>query len=148
MTPLVQMSGTPLTKPLHNVSVQTGTGFHAWEADGEVPSLRLCGHYHGRLGSLWGWRFFAICNVAPWLLSHQSGPLAQGFDQGISATPTPIALIVLGTCLVAALASFISRYQLCKLLDTCINLRDPSRKLVAPIRPNGRRVFSKIERSC
>lgn len=95
-----------------------------------------------------GWRFFAICNVAPWLLSHQSGPLAQGFDQGISATPTPIALIVLGTCLVAALASFISRYQLCKLLDTCINLRDPSRKLVAPIRPNGRRVFSKIERSC
>lgn len=48
------------------------------------------------------WRFFAIRTCVPWLLSHQSGPIAQGFNQGISA----------------ALASFVGSYQRRKLMET------------------------------
>ncbi|MDO0791603.1 restriction endonuclease [Xanthomonas campestris pv. campestris] len=55
------------------------------------------------MGSLWDLAFFfAIRTCVPWLLSHQSGPIAQGFNQGISA----------------ALASFVGSYQRRKLMET------------------------------
>ncbi|WP_448120734.1 restriction endonuclease [Xanthomonas arboricola] len=64
----------------------------------------------------------------PWLLSHQSGPIAQGFNQGISAVLAPISWMVLGVCCLAAVASFVGSYQLRKLLDICTTLESLAAK--------------------
>ncbi|WAH64513.1 restriction endonuclease [Xanthomonas hortorum] len=53
-----------------------------------------------------------------WLLSHQSGPIAQSFNQGISAVLASIAWVMFAKCCVAALASLVCTYQRCKPLDT------------------------------
>ncbi|WP_415916574.1 hypothetical protein SE336_00395 [Xanthomonas arboricola] len=56
----------------------------------------------------------------PWLLSRQSGPIAQGFNQA-SAALAPIAPMMLGMFSLAVLALFVRSHQrreLVELLDT------------------------------
>lgn len=67
--------------------------------------------------------FFAIRNGVPWLPSHQSAQLAQGFNQGISAALTTIVNMILVVCCLAALALFVGGLQCFKLLDTRSKLR-------------------------
>ncbi|MCM5523963.1 hypothetical protein [Xanthomonas hortorum] len=87
--------------------------------------------------------FFAIRNGAPWLLSQQSGSIARGFNQGISAVIAPIARMVLGMCCVAALASFVGSYQRRKLLDTRTTLDDLATSSWRQFRLLVRKAFSR-----
>ena len=113
------MSGTPLTKPLHNGSVQVGTGVSCMGSRRGSTGFTAVRSLPWLLGLAVGiGTFLAICSGVPRLLSHQSGPLAQGFNQGISAALAPIALMVLRMCWLAALPSFIASYQRRKLLKT------------------------------
>lgn len=113
------MSGTPLTKPIHNGSVQTGTGVSC------MGSRRGSTGFMALRSSPWPFgftvgvgAFFAVPDSMPWLLPHQSGPLARGSNQCISAALASIVRIVVDTCWLDAFVSFVGRYQLRELLDT------------------------------
>ncbi|WP_379654225.1 restriction endonuclease [Pseudoxanthomonas sp. UC19_8] len=59
-------------------------------------------------------------------ISHQSGPLAQGFNQGIGAMLAPLAWMVLAICWIGAMASFVGSRHRRKLLDTRTDLESLS----------------------
>ena len=123
------MSGTPLTKPLHNVSVQTGTGVSCMGSRRGSTGFTAVRSLSWPLGLAVGvGAFFAIRVGVPWLLSHQSGPIAQGFNQGISAVLAPIAWVVFAMCCMVALASFVGSYQRRKLVETRTTLGSPAAK--------------------
>lgn len=63
--------------------------------------------------------------VAGWI-SHQGGPLAQGFNQGIGAMLAPLAWMVLAVCWIGAVASFARSRHRRKLLDTRTDLESLS----------------------
>ncbi|WP_440975279.1 restriction endonuclease [Pseudoxanthomonas winnipegensis] len=62
---------------------------------------------------------------AGWI-SHQGGPLAQGFNQGIGAMLAPLAWMVLAICWIGAMASFVGSRRRRKLLDTRTDLESLS----------------------
>ncbi|WOB51316.1 hypothetical protein NYR97_08090 [Xanthomonas hydrangeae] len=66
----------------------------------------------------------AIRTDAQWLLSQQSSPPIQGFNQDISAALAALARIVLSVCCLVAFASFIGSYQCRKLLGTRTTLEN------------------------
>lgn len=124
-----KMPGTPLTKPLHNGSVQTGTGVSCMGSRRGSNGFTAVRSSPWPLGLAVGvGAFFAIRNGVPWLLPHQNGPIAQGFNQSISSVLPPIALMVLGMCCLASFASFVGSYQLRKLLDICTTLESLAAK--------------------
>ncbi|MCW1979628.1 hypothetical protein [Xanthomonas campestris] len=97
-----KITGTPLTKPLHNGSVQTGTGVSC------MGRKRGSTVFTGVRPLPWPFglavgvgAFFAIRTGVLWLLSHQSGPITEGFTQGNTAALAPIAWVALGMCLAA-----------------------------------------------
>lgn len=61
-----------------------------------------------------------------WWMSRQGGPLAQGFDQGVSTLLSPLAWMVLAICWIGALASFVGSRHRRKLLDTRTDLESLS----------------------
>lgn len=113
------MPGTPLTKPLHNGRVQTGTGVSCMGSRWGSTGFTVARSLPWPLGlAIAVGAFFAIGNGVPWLQPQQSGPIAQRFNKAINAALAPIAWIVLSMCWLAALVSFIARYQHRKVLDT------------------------------
>ncbi len=62
---------------------------------------------------------------AGWI-SHQGGPLAQGFNQGIGAMLAPLAWMALAVCWIGAAASFVGSRHRRKLLDTRTDLESLS----------------------
>lgn len=62
---------------------------------------------------------------AAWI-SHQGGPMAQSFSQGIVAMLSPLAWMVLAICWIGALASFVGSRHRRKLLDTRTDLESLS----------------------
>lgn len=113
------MSGTPLTKPLHNGSVETGPGVSCMGSRWGSTGLTAMWSLSWPLGLAVGVGApFAIRSGMPWLLSHQSGPLVQGFNQSFSASLAPIVWMRVGECWLAAFASFVGSYKRCKRFNT------------------------------
>lgn len=72
------MSGTPLTKPLHNGSVQVGTGVSCMGCKRGSTGLTALRSLPWPPELALGVGFFpAVRNNMPGLLSQQSGPIAQ-----------------------------------------------------------------------
>lgn len=119
------MSGTPLTKPLHNDRVQTGTGVSCMESRWGSTEFTAVRPLPWPLGFAVGvGAFSVISGGVPWLPSQPKGLIAQGLNQGISAALAPIVWMVLGIC-IAELVSLMGHPQRRKLLDTSTTLESP-----------------------
>lgn len=118
------MSGTPLTKPLHNGSVQTGTGVSFMGSRRGSTGFTAVRSLSWTLGlAVAACAFLTTSDGALWLVSQQRGPTAQGFNLGISAAVTSIVNVILVVCCLVALVLFVGGFLRCKLLDTHSRLR-------------------------
>lgn len=117
------MSGTPLTKPLHNGRVQIGTGVSCMGCKLGSTGFTALRSSPWPLGLAVGvGTLFAICTSAPWLLSQKGSSLIQDLNQRVSAALVPITLVVLDICWLAALARFVNSHQCRKLMHTLTTL--------------------------
>lgn len=117
------MSGTPLTKLLHNGSVQVGTGVSGMGSRRGTIGFTAVRSLLWPLGLAVGTgAFFATLRGVIWPLSHQSGQVIKSFNQGIRAALVAIACD--GVCRVLfSCARFVFRSLLrCMLLDTSSSL--------------------------
>lgn len=62
--------------------------------------------------------FIAIQQIAPWWLTKDNGPLAEGLGAQLANILAPLAWLFLGLCWAAALASYLGSRRRRRLLDT------------------------------
>lgn len=130
---MYKMSGTPLTKLLHNGSVQSGTGVSCMGSKWGSTEFTAVRSLLWPLGLARGFGgSFAIGDGVTLVLLRQSSP-GEGLNQSISAARAPIALMALAMCYLAALASLISSYQRRKLARPPHHNEELGRRRLAPI---------------